>query len=73
MIEGSKAHSKEMRARRRTQKEIRFENTLPWMVKARRCTRKEVEKYRDFSGGLILVGQRISRDENKSQKSNNQR
>jgi hypothetical protein len=32
-----------------------------------------VEKYRDFSGGLILMGQRISRDENKSQKSNNQR
>jgi hypothetical protein len=43
------------------------------MVKARRRTQKEVKKYRDFSGGLLLVGQSITRDENKSQKSNNQR
>jgi hypothetical protein len=66
MVEGSKAHSKEVRARRHTQKEVGLGKALPLMVedlkahskkmRAQRRTQKDGEKYRDFSGGLILVG-----------------
>ena len=42
MVEGSKAHLKKVRARRRTQNEEGLGNTLPLMVKGSKAHSKEV-------------------------------
>ena len=56
-IEGSKARSKRDKSLKVfSKREVGLENALPWMVKGSKVHLKEVEKYRDFSGGLILMG-----------------
>jgi hypothetical protein len=46
MVEDSKAHSKEVRARRRTQNEIGLGNALPLMVEGSKVHLKEVRVQR---------------------------
>jgi hypothetical protein len=52
MVEGSKAHLKKVRVRRRARKEVGLGNALPWMVEKRWW--KNTKRF--FFRGLILVG-----------------
>jgi len=38
-----------------SKREVGLGNALPWMVEGSKAHSKEVEKHRDFSGGLILM------------------
>jgi hypothetical protein len=54
--EGSKAHSKGGRVRKALPLMVEDLKAHSKKMRAQRRTQKDGEKYRDFSGGLILVG-----------------
>ena len=57
MVEGLKARLKRSKgSKARLKRKVGLGNTIPWMIKGSKMHLKEVEKYRDFSSGLILIG-----------------